>query len=265
MKKIALAAAVLALGTVSASAADMAARYSKAPVAAPIAIYNWTGFYVGLSGGGAWSDTRWQYFGAVNSNHDGSGWLAGGQVGYNWQAGSWVFGLEADGHWADINGSTLCPNRPLSAVRTLVRWLRSAAVSATPLDPCCSTEPVVPATRKPTTAQRLLVARTSSTTPTAGATRPVLASSGALLQTGAPRSNTCTMASTRTPRRSLLCRPPQPQISVWTSIRSRLVSTIALVARAPWSPGTELSGSSSLSKPRHRPGLFVAPCSRPPG
>ena len=87
MKKFAFAAAALILGTAGASAADMAARpYTKAPVA-PVAIYNWTGFYVGLSGGGAWSDTRWQYFASgVNTNHDGSGWLAGGQVGYNWQA-----------------------------------------------------------------------------------------------------------------------------------------------------------------------------------
>ena len=46
MKKIALAAAALALGTVSASAADMAARYTKAPVAVA-AVYNWTGFYIG--------------------------------------------------------------------------------------------------------------------------------------------------------------------------------------------------------------------------
>jgi len=82
MKKLAFAAAALLLGTAGASAADMAARpYTKAPIAVA-AVYSWTGFYVGLSGGGAWSDTRWQYFAsAVNSNHDGSGWLAGGQVG----------------------------------------------------------------------------------------------------------------------------------------------------------------------------------------
>ena len=52
MKKIALAAAALALGTVSASAADMAARYyTKAPVAVA-AVYNWTGFYIGAQAGG---------------------------------------------------------------------------------------------------------------------------------------------------------------------------------------------------------------------
>ena len=127
MKKLALATvAISALLTGAASAADMAARpYTKAPMAAPVAIYDWTGFYIGVSGGGAWSDTRWQYFGVgINTNHDGSGWLAGGQIGYNWQAGSWVFGLEADGHWADINGSTLCPN-PAFVCGTDVRTLAS--------------------------------------------------------------------------------------------------------------------------------------------
>jgi outer membrane immunogenic protein len=117
MKKLALTTvAISALLTGAASAADLAARpYTKAPMAAPVAIYNWTGFYIGVSGGGAWSDTRWQYIGAaVNTNHDGSGW----------QAGSWVFGLEADGHWADINGSTLCPN-PAYVCATDVRTLAS--------------------------------------------------------------------------------------------------------------------------------------------
>ena len=49
MKKITVATSVLALGTVSASAADMAARpYTKAPVAVA-AVYNWTGFYIGAT------------------------------------------------------------------------------------------------------------------------------------------------------------------------------------------------------------------------
>ena len=97
----------------AASAADLAARpYTKAPPPVLAPIYNWTGFYIGLSAGGGWGRTDWQYNTILtpSTNHDISGWLAGGQVGYNWQAGSWVFGLEADGHWADINGSTLCPN-----------------------------------------------------------------------------------------------------------------------------------------------------------
>ena len=58
MKKLALAAAALAVGTVSASAADLAARpYTKAPVAVA-AVYNWTGFYIGAHVGYGWGDNR---------------------------------------------------------------------------------------------------------------------------------------------------------------------------------------------------------------
>ena len=34
--------------------------------------------------------------------HDATGGIAGGQIGYRWQAGTWVFGLEAQGNWADL-------------------------------------------------------------------------------------------------------------------------------------------------------------------
>ena len=37
--------------------------------------------------------------------HDSTGGTVGGQVGYRWQAGNWVFGLEAQGNWADFSGS----------------------------------------------------------------------------------------------------------------------------------------------------------------
>jgi outer membrane immunogenic protein len=39
--------------------------------------------------------------------HDATGGVAGGQVGYRWQTGTWVFGLEAQGDWADLKGSNL--------------------------------------------------------------------------------------------------------------------------------------------------------------
>ena len=58
MKKVLLASAsLLAFGAfASASAADLAARpYTKAPVAVA-SVYNWTGFYLGIVGGGAWEN-----------------------------------------------------------------------------------------------------------------------------------------------------------------------------------------------------------------
>jgi outer membrane immunogenic protein len=116
MKKIAIAVAALAMGTMSASAADLAARpYTKAPVAS-VAIYNWGGFYIGANGGWASSHKCWDFAGTVAAPlavnvaegcHDATGGVIGGQIGYNWQAGSWVFGLEAQGNWADLEGSNV--------------------------------------------------------------------------------------------------------------------------------------------------------------
>jgi hypothetical protein len=55
MNKFALAVFTLAVSAVSASAADLAARpYTKAP-AVVVAAYDWSGFYIGANGGGAWA------------------------------------------------------------------------------------------------------------------------------------------------------------------------------------------------------------------
>src|SRR5215213_9267964 len=116
MKKIFLgAAALVALGMAApASAADLAARpYTKAPPPMIAAIYDWSGFYIGINGGGGWSHKCWDLidagFGPITpvreGCHDATGGTVGGQIGYRWQASSWVFGLEAQGNWADLNGS----------------------------------------------------------------------------------------------------------------------------------------------------------------
>jgi outer membrane immunogenic protein len=114
MKKIMLGVvALVAIGAGPVLAADLPARtYTKAPVIVPEPVYNWTGFYIGANGGGGWGQTDWLFTTAqTTANHSTSGGLAGGQIGYNWQvAPSWVVGLEADGDWANIKGSTLCPN-----------------------------------------------------------------------------------------------------------------------------------------------------------
>ena len=117
MKKILLGTvALIALGaTAPASAADLAARpYTKA---APMfaAIYDWSGFYIGLNGGGGsshkcWTLTNTALGGAVvpaaaEGCHDATGATAGGQIGYRWQSSSWVFGVEGQGNWADLKAS----------------------------------------------------------------------------------------------------------------------------------------------------------------
>jgi outer membrane immunogenic protein len=116
-KLLLVAAGALALGLTSqASAADLPARtYTKAPpLVAPI--YNWSGFYVGINGGGGTSHNCWDLVTppAVLGNipegcHDSTGGTVGGQIGYRWQSTNWVFGLEAQGNWADFSGSNATP------------------------------------------------------------------------------------------------------------------------------------------------------------
>jgi outer membrane immunogenic protein len=109
MKKFLLGTvALIALGAAPAMAADLAARpYTKAPPVI-VALYNWSGFYVGANGGWGTSRKSWDLFGlASEGSHDASGATAGGQIGYNWQVGAWVFGVEAQGNWADFKGSNI--------------------------------------------------------------------------------------------------------------------------------------------------------------
>ncbi len=108
-----------AMGIAPALAADFPAyRYTKAPpIVAPA--YSWAGFYLGLNGGGASSHNCWDYTGisisgtffpaspGVRNCHDATGGLVGGQIGYRWQASNWVFGLEAQGDWANLKGSNV--------------------------------------------------------------------------------------------------------------------------------------------------------------
>jgi outer membrane immunogenic protein len=101
----------------AAAAADLPARtYTKAPTAVPVMTYNWGGFYIGLNGGGGSSHNCWNLTAVAagpipatpsEGCSDGTGALVGGQVGYRWQATNWVFGLEAQGDWANLRGSNV--------------------------------------------------------------------------------------------------------------------------------------------------------------
>lgn len=125
MKKFLFCTASLAALSISASAfaADMAPAYKAAPMA-PVSVYNWTGFYVGGNVGGGWSDLSSTLsapgspafpVGTVFTRHNLSGVLGGIQGGYNWQAGSWVLGVEGEYSWADINGSATTVSIPFPA------------------------------------------------------------------------------------------------------------------------------------------------------
>ena len=93
--------------TAPALAADLAARpYTKAP-AMIATVYDWSGFYIGINGGGASAHTTWDQTAALvggEGSHNATGGTVGGQVGYRWQSAQWVFGLEGQGNWADFSG-----------------------------------------------------------------------------------------------------------------------------------------------------------------
>ena len=114
MKRLVLAgigtlAVVTMLG--SAQAADIQRRHA-APAKAPAysAPYNWTGFYLGINGGGGWGHSSFTAPLATSSFNT-SGGQVGGTVGYNYQVGHAVFGLEGDLDWSNINGSGACGSR----------------------------------------------------------------------------------------------------------------------------------------------------------
>jgi outer membrane immunogenic protein len=116
--------------------------YQPRPVAV---IFRWTGVYIGLHAGGGFGkvDENSVPFSILASGNLGfpnpllpfpgcptndpncqrsqsavvyppllsigvSGWLAGGQIGANYQVGSWVWGIEAQASAANIKGSSLC-------------------------------------------------------------------------------------------------------------------------------------------------------------
>jgi outer membrane immunogenic protein len=114
MKRILGGMVVAAALSGSAFAADLPPRsYAKAPALAPVS--NWSGLYVGGNLGYGWGDGNTDVsflptplqFGVNNTTLGArsSGVIGGAQLGYNWQVGSVVTGLEADIQGSDITGS----------------------------------------------------------------------------------------------------------------------------------------------------------------
>jgi outer membrane immunogenic protein len=114
MRKIILAAALLALGSASAFAADLGASpYAKAPAMTPA--WSWAGAYIGLNAGYSWGNSNTSLskpdvfegvpivgtFPSLKSN----GFIGGGQIGYNWQSGTSVLGAELDFSGLGVKGT----------------------------------------------------------------------------------------------------------------------------------------------------------------
>ncbi|MBN9041469.1 MAG: porin family protein [Rhizobiales bacterium] len=109
------AAALLIAGTTASFAADLA---FKAPHVAPN--WSWNGFYIGGNVGAGWGTTESSLnsiavvgvgaipFGFPIAQNSRSGFLGGAQIGYNYQVGAAVLGLQADIAGLDVKGTTPC-------------------------------------------------------------------------------------------------------------------------------------------------------------
>jgi outer membrane immunogenic protein len=120
MKRMLFAGAMMLAATGSTLAADLPpsmpppppprAPAAYIPVAPPM--YNWGGIYIGINGGYGFGKSTWTVpaadTGPGNININGA--LVGGTFGANFQTGQFVFGIEGDGDWSNIKGSTVATN-----------------------------------------------------------------------------------------------------------------------------------------------------------
>ena len=87
--------ASLSAMTIALAAAGLAANGTSAD-AAPAPVYDWRGIYIGGHVGYGDIDNDGFFASSVDLSFGGGAFIAGGQVGWNWQHDSWVFGVEAD-------------------------------------------------------------------------------------------------------------------------------------------------------------------------
>ncbi len=148
MKKILLAGAALVALTVSASAADLTRRPVAPPAYIP-PVFTWTGFYAGLNAGYAFNgddgikdaningfSLSTGYFTAARKSDKGS-FTGGGQIGYNYQMGGVVLGLEADINYANTEKTYYASNDFSSiAARSKTQWYGTVRprLGFTPMD-----------------------------------------------------------------------------------------------------------------------------------
>jgi outer membrane immunogenic protein len=110
------------------SAASAAGKAPPPPPQSPVD--GWTGFYAGMEVGGVFGasnqiDNGPFGFGPTTPGYKVTGALAGGTVGYNWQTGNWVWGLEGDMSWTNVSGGAheMAPFATSTFVDTKENWL----------------------------------------------------------------------------------------------------------------------------------------------
>ena len=107
-------------------------RFGGTGVYAPEPVANWAGFYIGGNGGGATALNKsgLQFPGTLNEkfNLSPDGYFGGAQIGYNWQAANFVYGLEADIQGGSLKDNYACqfvcsvPNSVLIAFNQKMEW-----------------------------------------------------------------------------------------------------------------------------------------------
>jgi opacity protein-like surface antigen len=101
------------------------APIDKAPVAR--AAYNWTGFYIGPYLGANWGTVNLTFLDdGETTNPRFAGFLGGGEIGYNYQFGKWVFGVEGDLAWTNAGGARPCPIGFFANCEMNLNWLSTA-------------------------------------------------------------------------------------------------------------------------------------------
>jgi outer membrane immunogenic protein len=114
MRRSILAIAVLSATATASFAADLPMPYKAYTPYEKVR--DWTGFYAGLNLGGGFGNTKSDfssggtYFASASNNL--TGFIGGGQFGYNWQSGPAVFGLETDIQYSGQKGSIDAPPCP---------------------------------------------------------------------------------------------------------------------------------------------------------
>ena len=106
--KASVAAVALLAIPFAAVAADIKPPVYKGVPRSVVSYYNWSGLYVGGTVGYGTGTSLWDYaaispFATVDAQP--KGMLYGVTLGYNWQAGSFVYGIEGDYSFSNINGS----------------------------------------------------------------------------------------------------------------------------------------------------------------
>jgi outer membrane immunogenic protein len=134
MKKLSsILAVAISLVAAPAIAADLGRPIYKAPVAAAVPYFSWSGFYIGGHAGYGWGDADYNFLTAGHYNlaagdrfsHDMDGFMGGGHLGFNWQWGQMVAGLEGSFTWSDLGRSGVAsPFFPATdTFRTRLQWV----------------------------------------------------------------------------------------------------------------------------------------------